>query len=248
VIEVALVDISLLSVLREGLSQYGLTVDPEVQEKFFIYLKEVDWWNKKMNLVGPRSHRDIIVKDFLDSISCREGWDFSQPCRVADIGSGAGFPGLPLKLCYPNFHLTITEASVKKSEFLGHVVKLLKLDRVAILPKRAEEVGRHPKYRGQFDVVLSRAVAPLPILVELCLPFLKVGGRMVAQKSQQAEEEVKSSAQAISMLGGKVVEVKPVVVPFLEAYRALVLIEKIAETPERFPRRPGIPQKRPLSS
>jgi len=240
------VDISVLSVLREGLAQYGLPTDPEVQEKFFIYLKEIDWWTKKMNLMGLRDHRDIIVKDFLDSISCREGWDFSQPCRVADIGSGAGFPGLPLKLCYPDFDLTITEASVKKSEFLTHMAELLKLDRVTILPKRAEEVGRDPKYRGQFDVVLSRAVAPLPILVELCLPFVKMGGRMVAQKSQQAEEEVKASGEAISVLGGQVMELKPVAVPFLEAKRVLILIEKIAETPEKFPRRSGVPQKRPL--
>lgn len=240
------VDISVLSILRDGLTQYGLPTDPELQEKFFIYLKEIDWWTKKMNLIGLRDHRDIIIKDFLDSLSCREGWDFTQPCRVADIGSGAGFPGLPLKLCYSNFDLTITEASVKKSEFIQHMVELLKLERVTILPKRAEDVGRDPQYRGQFDVVLSRAVAPLPILVELCLPFVKIGGRLVAQKSQQAEEEVKLAGEAITTLGGKVLEVKSVTVPFLEAKRVLVLIEKIAETPDRYPRRSGIPQKRPL--
>ncbi len=240
------VDVSVLHILRDGLTQYGLPADPERLEKFFIYLKEIDWWSQRMNLIGLRDHREIIIKDFLDSLSCREGWDFSQPCKVADIGSGAGFPGLPLKLCYPNFTLVITEASVKKSEFLQHVAGLLKLDGVTILPKRAEDVGKDPQYRGQFDVVLSRAVAPLPILVELCLPLVKIGGRLVAQKSQAAEEEVKSAGEAITLLGGKVLEVKPVTVPFLEASRNLVLIEKIAETPEKFPRKSGIPQKRPL--
>jgi 16S rRNA (guanine527-N7)-methyltransferase len=162
------------------------------------------------------------------------------------VGAGAGFPGLPLKIALPGIRLTLLEATGKKAVFLQHVVNTLGLPNVAVVTARAEEAGRQPRLREQFDVVLARAVAVMPVLAELTLPLVKVGGLVIAAKGQDPTAEIKEAANALGVLGGRVKQILPVTVPGLEAARHLVVIKKIKPTPKQYPRRPGLPAQKPI--
>ena len=171
-----------------------------------------------------------------------------SPARYIDIGAGAGFPGLPLKIVHPQMKLTLLEATGKKVNFLEDIVGKLGLREVDIVRGRAEELGQQPTHREGYDMALARAVAQFPVLLEYALPLLKVGGIFVAQKGVEIEDEVEAAQPAMKILGGAVNKVRAVHLPGLEDPRHLVVVEKVASTPERYPRRAGIPAKRPLAS
>lgn len=199
-----------------------------------------------MNLTGIKDPEDIITKHFLDSLTCNKIYRFFKGEHVIDVGTGPGFPGIPVKLSSPGINLSLLEANKKKSDFLEYVKNALRLDGVEIIWGRAEEYGRRDGYRNGYDVVLSRAVSELRILIELCLPFLRKGGVFIALKGKEIGEEIEDAENAISILGGRVIGVNKITLPFINYERSLVIIEKEKDTPTMYPRGIGIPKKRPL--
>jgi 16S rRNA (guanine527-N7)-methyltransferase len=236
-----------VDLLESGVKDWGLTLSPQEVEAFEIYYQELLTWNEKVNLTAITNYEEVQVKHFLDSLSCLQILNtLSAGDRCIDIGAGAGFPGLPLKIVRPSLRLTLLESVGKKVGFLGHMVKALGLEDVDVVQGRAEELGRHPDYREVFDVALARAVAQMAVLVEYALPLVRVGGIFVAQKGAEVREEVESGLPAMKLLGGRLRELRRVDLPGLDDPRHLVVVEKVASTPDRYPRRPGIPTKRPL--
>lgn len=217
-----------------------------MRSEFELYKKELLLWNKRINLTSITDEKEVEVKHFLDSLSIAQAVDLTNPLRVIDIGTGAGFPGIPIKIVFPNIKLTLLESVQKKVNFLEHIIKILDLKEVEALWGRAEDFGQKKEYREAFDVSVSRAVAELRILAEYCLPFVRIGGLFVAQKEEKVEEELDSAQKAISTLGGKLKEVIKVKLPLSEITHSLVVIEKVSKTPEKYPRRAGMPKKKPL--
>ncbi len=211
--------------------------------------RELIDWNQRFNLTAITDREGVLVRHFLDSLSClkvlpRE--KLAAGARVIDVGSGAGFPGLPLKIVCPAMQLTLLEATHKKVVFLRHLIRELGLRRVQVIHGRAEELGRNPAHREQYDWAIARAVAEMSTLVEYLLPLVRVGGAMLAQKGEAAAAEVHDADAAIITLGGKVRQLVPVELRGLAETRYLVVVDKVAATPEKYPRRPGMPKKRPL--
>jgi 16S rRNA (guanine527-N7)-methyltransferase len=241
-----------MKLLSEGARRLGLTLLPRCLKAFQTYYEELIAWNERFNLTAITDYEQVQVRHFLDSLSCLlsdESLPTSlsrQSTRVIDVGAGAGFPGLPLKIIYPQFRLTLLEATGKKTTFLDHVVGKLGLKDVTVIQTRAEELGHDVRHRERYDVALARAVAELPILAEYTLPFCHRNGILVAQKGAEAQAEVTAAQQAMAILGGRLRRIVTVELPGLAQPRSLVVIEKAALTPEKYPRRPGIPSKRPL--
>lgn len=231
--------------LDSGAKKLGLKLSPGQLEQFYTYYQELLEWNRKINLTSITELRGVQIRHFLDSLTVTLA--FRQlDLRLIDIGSGGGFPGLPLKIALPAIKLVLLEATAKKAAFLRHLKQKLGLGGVEIVVGRAEEVAHEARYREQFSLVLSRAVAPLPALVELTLPFCAVGGRFIAQKKGVIKPEVDKAARAISIMGGSLTEVKRIELEELVDERYLIVIDKVAPTPQEYPRRPGVPPKRPL--
>lgn len=238
-----------LNALQERVREVlGIRLTPHQMGQFSWYAAELIDWNSRFNLTAITDPDEIEMKHFLDSLTCLLATGTPVAGRVADIGTGAGFPGLPLKIVSPDFPLVLVESTRKKVEFCQHVVSGLQLDRVTVLHARAEEIGQQQKYRGEFDWVLARAVANLPVLVEYMLPLLKIGGKAVAQKGETAPAEAHMAEAALRILGGRVAQLVGVELPKITETRYLVLIEKTGGTPAKYPRRPGMPTKRPLNS
>jgi 16S rRNA (guanine527-N7)-methyltransferase len=235
------------SILRRRAAQFNLSLTEFQLRAFQIYNRELIAWNQRVNLTRIVEPEEITVKHFLDSLSVYQVLpDLPQNFSIIDVGSGAGFPGLPLKIAMPNIQLTLLEATTKKTKFLQHIVDTLQLNEVTVLAARAEEVGRQAAHREQYDVALARAVASLPVLAEYTLPLVRVEGLVIAQKGQHLAEEVEAAIRASEMLGGQLDRILPVEVPGLEAARHLIIIRKSKATPKQYPRRPGVPAKRPL--
>jgi 16S rRNA (guanine527-N7)-methyltransferase len=238
-----------VKLLSESARLIGLTLNEEHLRAFEIYYRELVAWNEKFNLTAITDYDQVQIKHFLDSLTCllvvrspRSG----VRGRAIDIGAGAGFPGLPLKIVCPGLRLTLLEATGKKVGFLEHIVSCLELEGVEVIKGRAEELGRHVAHREGYDLALARAVAELPVLVEYALPFCRLGGLFVAQKGAEADAEAEAAEGAIATLGGFLRCIVHLELPYLAESRSLVVIEKIAPTPKKYPRRPGIPSKRPL--
>ena len=210
------------------------------------YERELIEWNQKFNLTAIRDVAGIRTKHFLDSFSCVLAWKANPPANIIDIGTGAGFPGIPLKIIYPNTKVTLVESVGKKAMFCQHVVRLLGLDGVDVIKARAEELGQMREHREQYDWGLARAVANLRVLSEYLLPLVQVGGKMLAQKGESGPAEVHSAESAIKLLGGEVRQLVPVMLPGVVEERHLVLVDKVAATPPGYPRKPGVPAKKPL--
>jgi len=237
--------------LIEGAGAWGLGISEVQLQAFQTYYEELMAWNARLNLTAITGCRQVQIRHFLDSLSCLlvlDRWLPSHaPPRVIDVGTGAGFPGLVLELVRPDWNLTLVDSARKKVRFLEHMVQVLQLSKVATLWARAEELGQDLAHREQYNVALGRAVADLSVLAEYLLPFCRVGGVMVAPKGLKVKAEVRAAQQAIGALGGRVVEVRRVDVPGLDEARYLVVVEKTTRTPARYPRRPGIPSRRPVS-
>src|SRR3990172_5103347 len=210
------------------------------------YEKELLEWNQKFNLTAIRDTESIRTKHFLDSFSCVLAWKASPPNHLIDVGTGAGFPGIPLKILYPNPKLTLVESVRKKVMFCQHIVSLLGLEHVNVLQARAEDLGQDPQNREKFDWSVARAVANLNVLSEYLIPLVKVGGAMLAQKGESGPAEAQSAGGAMTLLGGKLKQLIPVNLPGVADDRYLVVVDKVAATPPKYPRKPGVPGKQPL--
>jgi len=225
---------------------FGLNLTPHQTHLLQLYERELLEWNEKFNLTAIRQVEGIRTKHFLDSLSCHLVLRSRPPKRLADIGCGAGFPGIPLKIIYPEMRLTLVESVGKKARFCQHVVDILKLKGVEVLQTRAEDMGQLKEYREQFDWAVARAVAKLPTLVEYLLPLVQVGGSVLAQKGENGPAEAHSADNATRLLGGHLRQVQHLTLPTITEDRYLITIDKIAATPPKYPRRSGIPAKTPL--
>ena len=211
-----------------------------------IYEKELLEWNQKFNLTAIRDVESIRTKHFLDSFSCVLAWKASPPHLLIDIGTGAGFPGIPLKILYPSMKLTLVESVGKKAMFCQHIVRVLGLEQVEVIQARAEELGQKSGHRERYDWAIARAVANLNVLSEYLLPLVRLGGTVLAQKGESGPAEAQSAEEAMKLLGGKLKQLIPVHLPSVAEDRYLVVVEKVAATPPNYPRKPGIPMKQPL--
>jgi 16S rRNA (guanine527-N7)-methyltransferase len=232
--------------LKAGAKKLGLELEPSQLERFDAYYQELVDWNQRINLTAITDYEEVQLKHFLDSLTIALAWQPAVGNNVIDVGTGAGMPGIPLKIAFPNIKLVLLEATAKKVSFLHHIKKKLGLNDVEIIVGRAEEIAHVAQYRERFGLVLSRAVAPLPTLVELTLPFCAIGGSFIAQKKGSVDDEIGRADRAIGLLGGRVREVKEIEMAEFADERCLIVINKISPTPEQYPRRPGMPGKKPL--
>ncbi len=226
----------------------GISLDRIQMRTFESYLEFLLEWNQRINLTAITDPEEIWVKHFLDSLSCLKAIPAGKELRIVDVGTGAGFPGIPLKIAVPEIRLTLVEAAGKKAEFCRLLAARLQLGDVAILHARAEELGCHPDHREQYDWAVARAVAGLPVLAEYLLPLVKVGGRALAQKGESGPAEADSAADAMQILGGRLEKILPVELPGIAEKRFLILMEKQTPTPAKYPRRAGAPSKKPLGA
>jgi 16S rRNA (guanine527-N7)-methyltransferase len=232
-------------------AKLGVALTEEQAVIFEAFYRILIDWNRKINLTAITGERDVRDKHFLDSLSAALAFNFSDDhgsLNVIDIGTGAGFPGLPLKIAYPHIHLTLLEATAKKTQFLEYIIKKFGLKDVQIITGRAEDVAHQPQHREKYRVALSRAVASLPVLAEIALPFCIPGGLFIAYKKGDILDELQQSGRAVDIMGGRLKEIVIVSPELFDDERRLVVIEKIAPSPEEYPRRPGMPEKRPLLS
>jgi 16S rRNA (guanine527-N7)-methyltransferase len=239
--------------LVDGAKALGLRLTADQQTAFQLYFEELVAWNQKFNLTAITEYEQVQIRHFLDSLSCLLAQEpraalSRTDARAIDVGAGAGFPGIPLKLVCSKVKMTLLESTGKKVTFLQHIVDLLALPSTTAIHARAEELAHEEEHRQQYDVALARAVADLPVVVEYTLPFCRVGGWVVAQKGEAGAAEAWAAEGAIRLLGGELRRVLPVELPGLPEDRSLVIIEKAGPTPKTYPRRPGMPRKRPLQS
>lgn len=226
--------------------KFNIILSPEQQEQFRIYEALLLDWNSRINLTAVRDAEGIRIKHFLDSLSCAPTLGDMNGKSLIDIGTGAGFPGIPLRIFYPEMKLTLVDSVGKKADFCRLVCDTLHLKDVTVRKDRSEELGIDPKTREQFDAATARAVAIMPVLCEYLLPLVKVGGVMLAQKGESAPDEVKTAEKAIQKLGGGTPSLTQITLPEVEGARYLVKIPKVQPTPAGYPRRTGLPLKKPI--
>ena len=224
----------------------GASLSADQVAQFAAYEALLLEWNERIALTAIREPRQLRVRHFLDALSCAAATGRLDGQSLIDIGSGAGLPGLPLKILYPGLRLTLVDSVAKKARFLEMVAAELGLGEVTVIAERAEVLGQQPAHREGYDWATARAVAELRVLAELLLPLCRVGGRALAQKGDSAAEELAAAGPAISVLGGGASQLTPVRLPETEATHYLVVIDKAAPTDARYPRRAGMPAKRPL--
>jgi 16S rRNA (guanine527-N7)-methyltransferase len=236
--------------LIKGARELNITLTGHQLAAFETCYRELVAWNQHFNLTAITDWEGVLVRHFLDSLSCLKALpraELAAGARIIDVGTGAGFPGLPLKIVCPGMRLTLLEATGKKVAFLEHLVRVLGLKGVEAIHGRAEELGHNPAHRERYDWALARAVAEMPTLTEYLLPLVRVGGAVLAQKGEGAAAEVHGADAAIATLGGRVRQLVPVELRGLAETRYLVVVDKVAATPEKYPRRPGMPEKRPIA-
>lgn len=232
--------------LREIARAYPIELTQEQVDSYATYYQLLIEWNQKINLTAITEERQVAIKHMIDSLSCFDEKIFFTGCSVIDVGTGAGFPGLPLKIFRDQMHLTLLDSLNKRVKFLSTVADTLHLTNIDVIHSRAEEGAREKQYRECYDVAVSRAVARLNILSELCMPFVKIGGYFVSLKGAQYLAEVDEAKRSIEILGGKIEKVIPIKLPELNDVRAVIYIKKIRKTPTIYPRKAGIPEKKPL--
>lgn len=235
-----------LSILEKGCEHLGITLSEVQKEQFIRFYEHLIEKNKVMNLTGITEFDEVLVKHFLDSLACVKAVDMSKIKTFMDVGTGAGFPGIPLKIAFPHLHACLLDSLKKRVNFLEETFALLKLTDITAIHGRAEEFAKNKAYRESFDLCVSRAVSNLATLSEYCLPYVKPGGSFISYKSGTVQEEVEQAEKAVKILGGKIRDVVYFQLPDSEIQRSLVVIEKIKATPGKYPRKAGTPQKEPL--
>ncbi|WP_243387221.1 16S rRNA (guanine(527)-N(7))-methyltransferase RsmG [Bacillus kexueae] len=235
-----------ISQFQQQLDQKGISLSNEQLQQFERYYELLVEWNEKMNLTSITEKKEVYLKHFYDSISAAFYYDFSKPLSICDVGAGAGFPSIPLKICFPHLHISIVDSLKKRITFLEHLASELKLTNVAFYHDRAETFGKNKEFRESFDLVTARAVARLSVLSELCLPLVKVEGHFLALKASSAEEELEKAQKAVKTLGGTLEEMNNFSLPIEESERNIIVIRKDRPTPKKYPRKPGTPNKMPL--
>lgn len=224
----------------------GIDLKPEHLEAFAWYGSELRSWNQRFNLTAITEPHEVEVKHFLDSLSCSLGMDQNPSGRLVDVGTGAGFPGLPLRIVNPGLQVTLVESTTKKVEFCRHVIEGLGLEGVEVRDIRVERLAHEQGQREGYRWGVARAVASLDVLAEYVLPLLELGGRMIAMKGETGPAEAQAAETAVQLLGGRTERLVPIELPTVAETRYLVLIDKASRSPERYPRRVGVPAKRPL--
>ncbi len=232
-------------ILVTGAKEIGIKIGDSELEKFKLYSQLIKEWNEKINLVSCPDEGELYRLHFLDSLMCSIGYDFQGNWRVIDLGSGAGFPAVPLKICFPELEVAMVDARKKRTDFLQLVANELDLEKCAIIWDRLENIGHKREHRGLYDCAVARALAPFNVLLEYALPLLKQEGKFVALKGFSIEDEIREAENALQILGGRLDKVIPYSFPG-ERGRHVLVVEKTAATPEKYPRRAGIPKKKPL--
>lgn len=227
--------------------QLKITLTDEIRDKLLIYYKTLIEYNQVMNLTAITEFDEVLEKHFLDSIVLADYIDLNRRIKLVDVGTGAGFPGIPLKIFFPDLNILLVDSLNKRVNFLNEVILRLELKNIIAVHGRAEELARKKEYRNQFDLCVSRAVANLSCLSEYCIPFVRKGGIFASYKSIDIDEEIDNSKNAICMLGGKLKSVNKFQLPDTEYYRSIVMIENVEEhTSKKYPRKAGMPNKQPL--
>ena len=234
----------LIKIFIDGACQFKVNLEKKNIESFFKYKDILLEWNKKMNLTAIEDDREIIIKHFIDSISVVP-FIKTEIKKIIDVGTGAGFPGIPLKIIMKNLDVTLLDSLEKRTKFLNEVINKLNLKDIKAVHSRAEDKGMSKDFREKFDLALARAVANLPVLLEYCLPFVKVGGTFIAMKGSNIEE-LDHSKKALEILGGEVKDVIQFNLPFTDIKRNIIIIKKFRHTPTKYPRKSGKPSKEPL--
>ena len=235
-----------LEKFKNGLQQLHIALSEKQMEQFLQYYELLVEKNKVMDLTAITEFDEVVEKHFLDSVSLTKQMDLHQPLKVLDLGTGAGFPGIPLKIVFPELEITLMDSLNKRVLFLQDVISSLQLENIEAVHGRAEEAARNKKYRESFDLCVSRAVANISTLSEYCLPFVKIGGSFISYKSSTIEDELEDGKKGIAILGGKVKDVYKFTLPDSELQRSFVIIEKEKKTPKAYPRKAGTPSKEPL--
>lgn len=230
----------------EALAQKGFTLTDTQVKQFHCYFITLVEWNKRMNLTAITDRQGVYLKHFYDSAMLLWHVDLEQGATLCDVGAGAGFPSIPIKIIRPDLQITIIDSLNKRVQFLQHLTEELQLTNVKAMHARAEEAGQNSAFRGQFDYVTARAVASLNVLCELCLPFVKKGGYFIALKGDQVHQEVEEARSAIKVLGAKFDEPSFEKLPVENSNRSILSIKKTLDTPKKYPRRSGKPAKQPI--
>ena len=235
-----------ISLLSKGCEELGIELSGEQIDQFDKYMQLLLEWNKKFNLTAIKEADENVINHFLDSLSVLKAGLVEDDCNMLDLGTGAGFPGIPLRIAMPGVNITLVDAVNKKVTFLAEVIKELRLDNTIALHGRAEELAKQKNMRESYDIVVSRAVAELKVLLEYTIPFVRVGGYSIFNKGPGAKAELKDSKRAADILGAHTPKQKRVFVPFSERTHNLVITKKVKHTPEKYPRSPGRPKRSPL--
>lgn len=234
------------SVFERDLKEIGITLEKRQMCQFLKYYELLIEWNRFMNLTGITEFEEVMKKHFIDSLSLAKYQKISDVKTLIDVGTGAGFPALPLKIAFPHLQVTLLDSLNKRIHFLDAVIEELELDGIETVHGRAEDFAKPDKLRERYDIAVSRAVANLATLSEYCIPFIRKGGSFAAYKSEKVSEELKTAEKAVSLLGGRVISKNDFVLPFSDMNRTIVIIQKEKETPKKFPRKAGLPAKEPL--
>ncbi|HZX21086.1 MAG TPA: 16S rRNA (guanine(527)-N(7))-methyltransferase RsmG [Clostridia bacterium] len=235
-----------VEILKHGTKEMNIEISHSQAEQFIKYKDILLEWNQKMDLTTITEDKEIIIKHFLDSLSCIQTKYLKNEGKMIDVGTGAGFPGIPLKIILPDIKLTLLDSLKKRIGFLEEVCSELGLNGIEFIHGRAEDFGQNESYREKYKYVVSRAVAALNVLTEYCLPFAQVGGHFICQKGPKLIEEIKDAQKAIKVLGGEIVEQIKTELPFSDRDHHILVIEKIKQTPIKYPRKAGKPSKNPI--
>ena len=232
--------------LKARAEKEGISLTPKQLGQFELFYKMLIETNKSMNLTAITDEDEVIEKHFIDSLSCRRVVDMSQIRTCIDVGTGAGFPGIPLKIFCPSLKVVLIDSLAKRLNFLQNVIEALQLQDIECVHLRAEDAGKNAAHREKYDIVTARAVARLSVLAEYCLPLVKTGGMFIALKGSKYKEEINDAAEALNILGGKLVSARQVELPGLDDGRAGVALKKVKPSPKAYPRKAGLPEKHPL--
>ncbi|MBQ3145940.1 MAG: 16S rRNA (guanine(527)-N(7))-methyltransferase RsmG [Clostridia bacterium] len=231
-------------IMTENLKQLNIQLSDLQLEQFFKYMNILIEWNKVMNLTGITEPKEVIIKHFIDSLTVLNKID--KQSKIIDVGTGAGFPGIPIKIAFPETEVVLLDSLNKRINFLNEVIEKLQLKNIKTIHGRAEDYGKDKIHREKYDIAIARAVAPLNVLLEYLMPFVRINGKCICMKGSNLEEEIENSNNSVKVLGGKVINKEEFFIPNTDIKRSIIEIEKIKNTSNTYPRKAGIPTKKPL--